>query len=86
MARNRLEICRTAERQLRKLPRDEQKRVAKAILALSAEPLPRGSRRLAGYDDVFRIRVWRYRVLYSVSSRGVVVIIVKAGERKDVYR
>ena len=86
MARYRLEISRTAERQLQKLPQDAQRRVLKAIVALADEPLPKGSRKLAGYDDVFRIRIGRYRVLYSVSGRTLVIIVLKVGDRKDVYR
>ena len=81
-----VEISETAEKQLRKLQRDDQRRIARAILALAVEPLPRGSRKLSGYDDVFRIRVGRYRVIYSVSGNRLIVIILKIGHRKDVYR
>jgi len=86
MARYRLEISRTAERQLKKLPREDQKRILRTILALADEPLPKGCRKLSGYDDVFRVRVGRYRVLYSVSARRLVIIVLKVGHRKDVYR
>lgn len=86
MARHSIEISRTAEKQLKKLNRDNQRRVVRAILALAEDPCPQGSRKLAGYDDVFRIRVGRYRVLYSVSGKKLVIIILKIGHRKDVYR
>ncbi len=86
MARYSIEISRTAERQLNKLNRDDQRRVVRAILALADDPRPQGSRKLTGYDDVFRIRVGRYRVLYSVSGKKLVIIILKIGHRKDVYR
>ncbi len=86
MARYNIEISRTAEKQLKKLGRDDQRRVARAILALVDDPRPQGSRKLTGYDDVFRIRVGRYRVLYSVSGKKLVIIILKMGHRKDVYR
>ncbi len=56
------------------------------MLALAEEPHPRGSRKLSGYDDVFRIRVGRYRVLYSVFERRLVIIMLKIGHRKDIYR
>lgn len=86
MARYHLEISRTAERQLRKLPSADRERVARAMLALGDEPFPVGSRKLTGYEDVFRIRVGVYRVLYSVEGRRLVIIILKIGHRKDVYR
>ncbi len=86
MARCSIEITRTAEKQLKKLSRNDQRRVVKAIVALADDPHPRGSRQLTGYDDVFRIRVGQYRVLYSVSGRKLVIIILKIGHRKDVCR
>ena len=86
MARHSIEISRTAEKQLKRLNRDNQRRVVKAIVALAEDPRPPGSRKLAGYDDVFRIRVGPYRVLYSVSEKKLVIIILKIGHRKDVYR
>jgi mRNA interferase RelE/StbE len=81
-----IEISRTAETQLKKLPEEDQLRVARAVLALADEPRPRGSRKLSGYDDVFRIRVGRYRVLYSDFESRLVILILKIGHRKDVYR
>ena len=86
MARHSIEISRTAEKQLKKLRRDDQRHVVKAILNLRDEPRPQGSRKLTGYDDVFRIRVGRYRVLYSISGKKLIIIILKIGHRKDVYR
>ena len=86
MASYEIEITLTAEKQLKKLQRAEQGRVVAAVLRLADEPRPRGSRKLTGYDDVFRIRVGTYRVLYSVSGRRLVIIILKVGHRRDVYR
>jgi mRNA interferase RelE/StbE len=86
MSRYKIEISGTAEKQLKKLPRDDQRRVARAMVGLGDDPHPLGSRKLTGYDDVYRVRVGMYRVIYSVSGRQLVVIILKIGHRKDVYR
>jgi len=86
MASYEIEISRTAERQLRKLAEEDQLRVARAVLALTEEPRPRGSRKLTGYDDVFRIRAGRFRVLYSMSDARLVILVLKIGYRRDVYR
>ena len=86
MARYSLEITRTAEKQLRKLPADARRRVARAMVALGDDPYPPGSRKLMGHDDVFRIRAGVYRLIYSVSGRRLVIIILKIRHRKDVYR
>lgn len=86
MATYDIEISRTAEKQLRKLPRRERARVVQAVLRLATDPYPHGARKLIGYDDVFRVRVGRYRVLYSVSEATLVIVVLKLGHRKDVYR
>jgi mRNA interferase RelE/StbE len=86
MPRYRVEVSATAERQLRKLPRADQVRVVRTIQALSVDPRPPGSRKLAGHDDVFRVRVGRYRVLYAIEDRRLVIVVLKVGDRKDVYR
>jgi mRNA interferase RelE/StbE len=86
MPRREVRISRSAERQLGRLPREDQLRVARAMLALAEEPFPRGARKLVGYDDVYRVRVGRYRVLYSVDDDALIVLVLKIGHRKDVYR
>ena len=86
MARHEIEISRTAEKQLRRLPRDEQERVARTMLALADDPFPGGARKLSGYDDVFRARAGCYRILYSVSEHALIIVVLKVGHRGDVYR
>ena len=79
-------ISATAEKQLRAAPRVDQQRLVTAIRALATTPRPRGCRKLRGYDDVFRIRVGTYRVIYAVHDRQLIVIVLKIGQRQDVYR
>ena len=86
MAPYELEITRSAEKKFRALPREDQKRLARAMLTLAEDPQPRGSRKLSGYDDVFRIRIGKYRVLYSFDEGRLVILILKVGHRRDVYR
>lgn len=86
MASYRIEVSTTAERQIRKLPRVDQVRVVRLIQTLGADPRPPGCRKLSGYDDVFRVRIGRYRVLYSIEDRRLIIIVLKVGDRKDVYR
>ena len=81
-----IQVSRTAERQLRKLPVDGRDRVVRAVRALGQNPFPAGCRKLTGYDDVFRIRVGPYRVLYSVNAGTLIVIVLKVGHRRNVYR
>ena len=86
MASYRIEVSATAEKQIRRLERDDQLRVLRAIRDLGVRPRPRGSRKLRGYDDVYRIRVGTLRILYSVEPERILVILLKVGHRKDIYR
>ena len=86
MGRFEILISRMAERRLKKLPADGRDRVVRAVRALADDPIPRGSRRLTGYDDVFRIRVGPYRVLYSVAASTLTILVLKIGHRRDIYR
>jgi mRNA interferase RelE/StbE len=86
MASYELEITATAERQLRRLSRSDQQRVANAMVGLAADPWPRGARKLTGWEDVYRIRVGRFRVLYSVTRKRLVILILKIGHRREAYR
>jgi mRNA interferase RelE/StbE len=86
MATYRIEVSATAERQIRKLSRADQVRVIRVIRALAIDPRPPGCRKLSGYDDVFRVRLSRYRVLYAIEGRRLVIVVLKVGDRKDVYR
>ena len=86
MAKYRIEISATAEKQIRRLTHDNQVRVLRAVQTLATDPRPQGSRKLHGYVDVFRLRVGTFRVLYSIEKSRVLIIILKVGHRKDVYR
>jgi mRNA interferase RelE/StbE len=86
MASYRIEVSATAEKQLRKLRKVDQIRVLRAVQALAIDPRPSGCRKLQGYEDVFRIRVGTYRVLYSIDGRRIIVTVLKVAHRKDVYR
>ena len=82
----RIEVSATAEKQIRKLDRSDQIRVLRAIQALSKEPRPPGTRKLRGYADVFRVRIGVYRIIYSLEQDRLLIIILKVGHRRDVYR
>lgn len=86
MASYRIEVSATAERQMKKLGREDQIRVVRAVQALANEPRPSGCRKLQGYDDVYRIRIGRYRALYSIDGRRIIITVLKVAHRRDVYR
>lgn len=75
-----------ALRQLEKLPRDAQKRLAAKIEALRDDPFPAGCKKMTGISDTWRVRVGDYRAVYQVHQRILLVLVLTVGHRKDVYR
>jgi mRNA interferase RelE/StbE len=86
MASYSVEVTRTAEKQLRRIAKRDRSRVLDAIEALGTKPRPEGTRKLQGYEDIYRVRVGKYRIIYEVIDDRVVVIVLKVGHRKDIYR
>lgn len=79
-------IPRPVQKQLDDLPRNVRDRVIKAIVALKNHPRPRGSVKLRGYENEYRIRVGDYRIRYEVRDRESLVILLHCKHRKDIYR
>jgi mRNA interferase RelE/StbE len=78
-------IRRRAEKQLDSVPYVDHPRIVKAMLALEDDPRPRGCRKL--FDDIYRIRVGDYRVIYKIDDEHKEVVVGKvACRREDTYR
>ena len=86
MANYRIEVSATAEKQLKKLGQSDQVRILRSVQDLAREPRPSGCRKLQGYSDVFRIRVGKFRILYSIDGTRIIVTVLKVAHRKDVCR
>jgi mRNA interferase RelE/StbE len=69
---------------LRKLPKDLLQRMRVAIRALAEEPYPPGCKKLAGYENLWRIRVGDWRITYALETGQVVV--VEIAPRGGAYR
>lgn len=82
----RLQIKRTAERDLRRLPRSAFERLNDQILALREDPRPPGVKKLKGKLEGWRVRVGQYRILYQIDDEKRVVMIARVRHRRDVYR
>lgn len=81
-----VEFTPAADRQLAKLARPARTMVAAAIVTLGTNPRPRGCVKLSGADDLWRIRIRNYRVVYAIVDQRLIVTVIKIGDRKDVYR
>lgn len=84
--RYRVEIAPAAQRQLRKLKKLAQKRFLNSIEALAEDPRPAGPRKLSGTEELYRIREGDFRIIYEIRDEVLLVLVVKVGHRKDVYK
>jgi mRNA interferase RelE/StbE len=80
-----VEITKKASKEIAKLPSSIARRVLKAIAALADDPRPAGVRKLQTVEATYRVRVGDYRIVYTINDRELVVLVVKVGNRRDVY-
>ncbi len=75
-----------AERQLKTLAEPTQQRIVKRIKSLRDNPRPHGVKKMAGEDDLYRIFEGGYRIIYTTRDKALIVLVVKIGNRKEIYR
>ncbi|HOC57210.1 MAG TPA: type II toxin-antitoxin system RelE/ParE family toxin [Verrucomicrobiota bacterium] len=76
-----------AQRFLRKLrDRSLTARLVAAMRALASQPRPPGCDKLAGPENLYRIRVGDFRIVYQIRDEVLLVLVVKIGHRREVYR
>ena len=77
-----------AQRQLRTLSRPEAMRILTALTALGEDPYRPDAdiKKLAGPSGLHRLRVGNHRVAYQVNDGELLILVVKVGDRRDVYR
>jgi len=81
-----LEFTASALKEFQTLDRQIQRRVTEKVKALCEDPFPSGVKELRGEVDHFRIRVGDYRIVYRMDGSRVVIVIVRIGHRREVYR
>ncbi len=81
-----IRLTRAAERGLAALDKAILHRADAAIRGLAVDPHPSGSKKLHGADDLYRIRVGDYRIIYRVEDENLLVLVVSVGHRRDIYR
>lgn len=86
MGKYRVLIKPSAKKELEAIPtKKDRRRLVRRITDLSKEPRPPGCQKLSGYDR-YRVRHGRYRIIYEIRDNELVVIVIKVGHRREVYR
>ena len=81
-----IEYKKSVEKELRKLPSTQLKGLVAKIRTLAINPHPEGSVKLRGSSDLFRIRHADYRIIYQVEDKKLILLVIKIGHRREVYR
>lgn len=78
----RIVLKKKAKKFIDHLPVNEKRRVVAVI-----ERLPEGEdiKRMKGHEGLFRLRVGSYRILYTVDHGQLVVCVIDAGSRGQIY-
>ena len=84
----RVEIVRSAQRELNKLPRDQRARILEFLEERVARGYPRnvGHALTGEFADLWSYRVGDFRLIARIEDRIVTVIVVRIGNRREIYR
>lgn len=85
MASYRIEFAKCVRKDFKRITKNDANRILKKIKSLSENPRPPESKKLTN-DDFHRIRIGNYRIVYDIQDNVLIVLVLKVGNRKDVYR
>ena len=75
-----------AEREAAELPGPTRFRIAQKIARLAEAPFPPGIKKLRHRENLYRLRVGEYRILYRADSAKKAIEVFRIRHRRDVYR
>ena len=82
----RIELTKTAIKALKAIPRKDQKRIAKKIESLAESPPDPAKTKMKGNNPFHRVRVGDYGITYEIQNDMLLILILKIGHHKEVYR
>lgn len=84
--RYRISYKKSVDKDLRKLSSSVRKQIVIKIQSLAVDPKPSGVTKLRDSTNLFRVRHSDYRIIYQIKDKELVILIVKVGHRREVYR
>ena len=81
-----IELKGSAAKALKKLPRSVQQRIVAKLTEFESSLPPAEETKLKGNNPFHRVRVGDYRIVYEIQNDVLVVLVIKIGHRKDIYR
>jgi mRNA interferase RelE/StbE len=81
-----VKVAEDAAKFIRRQDKHIQSRIINNIRELAENPHPPGSKKLQGFENLYRIASGNYRIVYTIREKILVVFVVRVAHRKDVYR
>lgn len=78
-------FARSARKELESLPSSSVQRIFPKIEALASNPRPPGCKKLRGSQNLWRIRIGDYRIIYSVDDKKIVIDVIAVRHRSEAY-
>ncbi len=79
-------IAKRPQKMLRRVPRPLRRKMHELIWSLAENPILRGAKKLAGYRNMYRLRVGDWRIVYVIQEKELIVLIVTVAPRGGAYR
>ncbi len=76
----------SALKSLERLPSEDRERVRRRIHLLADNPRPHGVTKMHGEENAYRIRIGKYRVIYEIQERVLIVLVAVIAHRREAYR
>jgi len=80
------ELKRSAAKMLRKLSKSTQKRIISKLSEIENSLPSLDETKLKGNNPFHRIRVGDYRIIYEIQNEVLIILVIKIGHRKDIYK
>lgn len=88
MVKYRIEFTKSAKKEFDRLPKPIQEKALEALTLLQTNPFSEllGVKKLKGAESLYRVRFGDYRMVYEVRKKILLVVIIKFGHRREIYR
>jgi mRNA interferase RelE/StbE len=75
-----------AKKDLDGIPKSDISKIVKRTEKLALDPFPNGYESVKGSENTYRIRQGDYRILYTLFEKTLIILVLKIGHRREVYR
>jgi mRNA-degrading endonuclease RelE of RelBE toxin-antitoxin system len=79
-----LRIKPSAKKELNKLPQKDYYRALAALSVIAKDPF--AGKKLEGKRaGQYSMRIWPYRIIYSIYKKELLIIVIAIGQRQGIY-